>query len=123
MPPRHYMGTPGGGVWKTVNSSVVWTPIFDQMHVDSIGAIAVAQPDPNIIYVGTGDVRNVGGAVNMGKGMYKSLDAGKTWQHIGLEDSEHIGSMWGHSQKPGVPGGWIDAMPGAGVYKTTDVGV
>ena len=69
----YYMGTPGGGVWKTVNDGVTWTPIFDSEHVASIGAVAVAPSSPNIVYVGTGDVSNVGGAVNQGKGIYKSV--------------------------------------------------
>src|SRR5260370_8417828 len=90
----YYMGTPGGGVWKTVDGGVVWTPIFDQEHVASIGAIAVSSSKPETVYVGTGDVSNVGGAVNQGKGVYKSLDAGKSWQHVGLDDTRHIGAMW-----------------------------
>ena len=77
----YYMGTPGGGLWKTVDAGTVWNPIFDQVPVSSIGAVAVAPSNPNVIYVGTGDVSMVGGSVNMGNGVYKSTDAGKTWQH------------------------------------------
>src|SRR5260221_576974 len=96
------MGTHGGGVWKTVDGGVVWNPIFDQEHVASIGAIAVAPSKPEIVYVGTGDVSNVGGAVNQGKGVYKSVDAGKSWQHVGLDDTRHIGAMWVDPHNPDV---------------------
>ncbi len=92
----YYMGTPGGGVWKTIDGGVVWNPIFDQVPTptSSIGAIQVSLSNPNIVYVGTGDVSMVGSSVNMGDGVYKSIDAGKTWQHVGLDDTEHIGNMW-----------------------------
>src|SRR5689334_6903598 len=123
----YYMGTPGGGVWKTVDAGVVWTPIFDQVPVSSIGAVVVAPSNPNIIYVGTGDVSNVGGSVNQGKGVYKSTDAGKTWQHAGLDDSRHIGTMWVDPHNPDVV--LVAALghtyaPNAerGVFKTTDGG-
>ena len=98
----YYMGTPGGGLWKTVDGGVVWSPIFDQVHVDSIGAVSVAPSNPDIIYVGTGDVSMVGGSVNFGKGVYKSTDAGKTWQHIGLEETEHIGNLWIDPRNPDI---------------------
>jgi len=94
QPAIYYMGTAGGGAWKTTDGGMVWKPIFDKQRVASIGAIAVAPSDPNIVYIGTGDVSNVGGAVNQGDGVWKSTDAGETWQHIGLEDSRHIGAIW-----------------------------
>ena len=123
----YYMGTPGGGVWKTVDGGVVWLPIFDQMHVDSIGAIAVAPSNPDVIYVGTGDVSMVGGSVNFGKGVYKSTDAGKTWQHIGLEETEHIGNIWVDPHNPDVAivaalGRTYSKSEQRGVFKTTDGG-
>ena len=93
-PAVYYMGTAGGGAWKTTDGGMVWKPIFDQQHVASIGAMAVALSDPKVIYLGTGDVSNVGGAVNQGNGMWKSEDEGQTWRHIGLEDSRHIGAIW-----------------------------
>src|SRR5881396_39133 len=84
QPGVFYLGAPAGGVWKTTNAGVTWFPIFDQFtNVDSIGAVQVAPSDPNIVYAGTGD--SVGGS--LGDGMYKSTDAGKTWTHIGLDET------------------------------------
>src|SRR5262249_52289656 len=79
-PAIYYFGTPGGGVWKTVNGGRVWKPIFDDAHVASIGALALAPSNPDIIYVGTGEE-------TVGNGIYKSTDAGRTWSHIGLENT------------------------------------
>ena len=127
QPAIYYMGTAGGGAWKTTDGGMVWKPIFDKARVASIGAIAVAPSNPNIVYIGTGDVSNVGGAVNQGDGIWKSTDAGETWQHMGLEDSRHIGAIWvdpknadvvfvaalGHTYAPNEE---------RGVFKTTDGG-
>lgn len=123
----YYMGTPGGGLWKTVDGGMVWTPIFDQVPVDSIGAVTVAPSRPDVVYVGTGDVSMVGGSVNFGKGVYKSTDAGKTWQHIGLEETEHIGNMWVDPHDPDVVlvaalGRTYSKNAQRGVFKTTDGG-
>jgi photosystem II stability/assembly factor-like uncharacterized protein len=87
QPGVFYIGAPAGGIWKTTSAGVTWFPIFDQFtNVDSIGAIQVAPSYPNIVYAGTGD--SVQGS--LGDGMYKSNDAGKTWTHIGLEDTVKI---------------------------------
>lgn len=123
----YYMGTPGGGVWKTDDGGVVWRPIFDSAHVASIGAVVVAPSNPDIVYVGTGDVSNVGGAVNQGNGIYKSTDAGRTWQHVGLEDSRHIGAMWVDPRNPDIVvvaalGHTFAPNTERGVFKTTDGG-
>ncbi|HVH85766.1 MAG TPA: hypothetical protein VM912_03525 [Terriglobales bacterium] len=85
-PNVYYFGAVGGGVWKTSNGGITWNPIFDSQNIVSIGAIAVAPSDPNTIYVGTGepDLRS---DLSTGNGVYKSADAGATWQHIGLDDS------------------------------------
>jgi photosystem II stability/assembly factor-like uncharacterized protein len=82
----------GGGVWKTNDAGRTWKPIFDSQPIGSIGAIAVAPSDSNVIYVGSGeaDMRN---SISYGNGMYKSLDSGKTWTHIGLSDSRQIGRI------------------------------
>ncbi len=123
----YYMGTPGGGIWKTVDGGVVWTPISDRVPVSSIGAIGVAESNPNIIYAGTGDVSMVGGSVNMGDGVYKSTDAGRTWQHVGLEETEHIGNLWVDPKNPDVVivaalGRTYSKNPERGIFKTTDGG-
>ncbi|HLJ46402.1 MAG TPA: hypothetical protein VKU01_10365 [Bryobacteraceae bacterium] len=123
----YYMGTPGGGVWKTVDGGVVWNPVFDQIPVSSIGAIAVAPSNPSIVYVGTGDVSNVGGSVNEGNGVYRSNDAGKTWQHVGLDETEHIGNLWVDARNPDVVivaalGRTYAKSTERGVFKTTDGG-
>src|SRR5579875_3797166 len=81
-----FFGAAGGGVWKTGNAGLTWQPIFDKEPVSSIGAIAVAPSDPNVIYVGTGEAC-LRGDISYGDGMYKSLDGGKTWIHIGLDDT------------------------------------
>ncbi|HUI84681.1 MAG TPA: hypothetical protein VL240_10680 [Candidatus Binatia bacterium] len=127
QPAIYYMGTAGGGAWKTTDGGMVWKPIFDQQRVASIGAIAVAPSNTNIVYIGTGDVSNVGGAVNQGNGMWKSTDAGATWQHIGLEDSRHIGTVWVDPQNTDIV--FVAALghtyaPNAerGIFKTTDGG-
>ncbi len=98
----YHMGTPGGGIWKTVDGGTVWTPISDAVAISSIGAVSVAQSNPNIVYFGTGDVSMVGGSVNMGNGVYKSTDAGKTWQHVGLDETEHIGNLWIDPHNPDI---------------------
>lgn len=87
QPGVYYAGTPQGGIWKTTSAGVTWFPIFDQIEsVDSIGAIQVAPSNPNVIYAGAGDP--IGGS--LGNGMWKSTDAGKSWTHIGLEDTVKI---------------------------------
>ncbi len=123
----YYMGSPGGGVWKTIDGGVVWTPIFDSVKVASVGAIAVSPSDPDVLYVGTGDVSMVGSAVNMGDGVYKSLDGGKSWSHVGLEETEHIGAMWIDPSDPNTVvvaalGKTFSKNPERGIFKTTDGG-
>ena len=122
QPGVFYLGAPAGGVWKTTNAGVSWFPIFDQFtNVDSIGAIQVAPSDPNIVYVGTGD--SVGGS--SGDGMYKSTDAGRTWTHIGLEETTKINKMVIDPKDPNrvVVSTQGDAQHnGRGIYRTTDGG-
>src|SRR5579872_903924 len=90
-PTTYYVGLPEGGVWKTTNAGVTWKPIFDEVHVASVGAVAVAPSDPNIVYVGTGN--QSGWSFTPGKGVYKSTDAGRTWTNVGLPDSQYIGGI------------------------------
>jgi photosystem II stability/assembly factor-like uncharacterized protein len=91
-PSVYYFGSVGGGVWKSTNAGATWDPIFDSQPIASIGAIAVAPSDPNIIYVGTGEA-DMREDITYGNGMYKTTDAGKTWTHIGLNDSQQIGRV------------------------------
>ena len=87
-----YFGSVGGGVWKTNDAGRTWKPIFDSQQIASIGAIAVAPSDSNVIYVGSGEA-DMRSSISYGNGMYKSADGGKTWTHIGLEDSRQIGRI------------------------------
>jgi photosystem II stability/assembly factor-like uncharacterized protein len=91
--PRHfYFGAVNGGVWETLDAGRTWQPIFDGQPVGSIGALAVAPSDPNVIYVGTGEA-DMRSDIAQGDGMYRSDDAGKTWIKIGLADSQQIGRI------------------------------
>lgn len=99
QPQLYYMGTAGGGVWKTQDAGNSWTCISDGFFGGSIGAVAIAESDPNVIYVGEGE-QTLRGNVSSGHGMWKSTDAGKTWKFIGLDDSEHIGRIRVHPTNP-----------------------
>ncbi|HEX2455035.1 MAG TPA: hypothetical protein VHI99_15140, partial [Vicinamibacterales bacterium] len=90
-PTTYYAGMPEGGVWKTTNGGTTWRPIFDEVHIASVGAVAVAPSDPKIVYVGTGN--QTGWSFSVGKGAFKSTDAGKTWTSIGLSASQYIGGI------------------------------
>ncbi len=92
QPETFYFGSVGGGVWKTNDAGRTWKPIFDAQGIASIGAIAVAPSDSNVIYVGSGEA-DMRSSISYGNGMYKSTDGGKTWAHIGLEDSRQIGRI------------------------------
>lgn len=92
QPHTFYMGVVNGGVWKTTDAGRTWLPIFDDQPTGSIGAIAVAPSNPNIIYVGTGEPQQRPDLA-AGDGIYKSVDAGKSWTHLGLRDSQQIGQL------------------------------
>src|SRR5580693_2505089 len=127
QPDTFYFGSVGGGVWKTENSGRTWVPISDEgIPIGSIGAIAVAPSNPNIVYVGTGepDIRS---QHSYGIGMYKSTDAGKTWTHIGLEATRQIGRVAVDPTNPSrvyvaALGHVYDANPDRGLYRSTDGG-
>lgn len=90
----YYMGATGGGVWKTVNGGITWTPVSDRFFkTGSVGAIAVAESDPNIVYVGMGEAC-LRSNISHGDGVYKSVDAGHTWINVGLRDTSQIGRVW-----------------------------
>src|SRR5688500_5028674 len=92
QPHTFYIGVVNGGVWKTTDAGRTWLPIFDRESTGSIGALAVAPSDPNVIYVGSGEAAQRPD-LGTGNGMYKSTDAGKTWTHLGLRDSQQIGQV------------------------------
>ena len=126
QPNTFYFGSVGGGVWKTENSGRTWAPIFDAEPVGSIGAIAVAPSNPNVVYVGTGEA-DMRSQISFGNGMYKSTDAGKTWTHIGLENTRQIGRVMVDPQNPDVVfvaalGHVYGANPDRGVFRSTDGG-
>ena len=100
-PNLYYMGTAGGGVWRTQDGGNTWECISDGYFGGSIGAVAVAESDPNVLYVGEGE-QTVRGNVSSGRGLWRSTDAGKTWTSIGLKNSEHIGRIRVHPQNPDV---------------------
>ncbi len=121
-----YFGAVAGGVWKTTNGGLSWQPLFQREAVSSIGAIAIAPSDPNIIYVGTGEacLRN---DISQGNGVYKSLDAGKTWTHIGLDDTQHIARVIVDPHDPNIVlvaavGHAFGPNEERGVFRTRDGG-
>ena len=99
----YYFGAVAGGVWKTTDGGLNWKPTFDKTKDASpaIGAIAVSESDPNVIYVGTGEACIRGNIVG-GNGVWKSIDAGKTWKFSGLEDTHAIGRLIVHPKNPDV---------------------
>jgi photosystem II stability/assembly factor-like uncharacterized protein len=124
-PDTVYVGTASGGVWKTTNGGTTFKPIFDK-HTQSIGAVAVDQANPSVVWVGTGEswVRN---SVSVGTGVYKSTDAGENWQLVGLADSERIGKIAIDPKNSDVVyvaalGHLWNANEERGLYKTTDGG-
>ncbi len=97
----YYFGAAGGGVWKSADGATTWSPVFDKHGAPSIGSLAVAQADPNVIYVGTGEAC-IRGNISDGDGVWKSLDAGKTWKNVGLKDSRAIGKVIVNPRNPDI---------------------
>ena len=91
-PNTYYFGSTGGGVWKSTDGAMTWSPVFDKQTVGSIGSLAVAPSDPNVVYVGTGEAC-IRGNISHGDGIYKTVDGGKTWKNVGLRDSRAIGKV------------------------------
>ena len=125
-PSTFLVATASGGVWRTVNAGTTFEPIFDKEGSVSMGSVAISQKDPNVIYIGTGE-QSSRNSVAWGDGVYKTVDGGKTWKHLGLKDTRHIskvmidprndnvvyvaalGRLWGKSEERGL-------------YKTVDGG-
>ncbi|MEM6685697.1 MAG: glycosyl hydrolase [Bacteroidota bacterium] len=125
-PNLFYFGATGGGIWKTINGGRSWENISDGYFGGSIGSITVSKSDPNVIYVGGGE-KTVRGNVSSGYGVWKSVDAGKTWKASGLKTSRHIPRMAVHPTNPdvvyaGVMGNIYKSSDERGVYKSTDGG-
>ena len=125
-PNTFYFGAVGGGVWKTTDAGMVWSPVFDSQHIASIGAIEVAPSNPNILYAGTGET-DIRSDIGFGDGVYKSTDAGKTWTNIGLRETRQIGRILVHPTNPDIV--YVAALGHAygpneerGVFRTTDGG-
>ena len=125
-PAVFYFAANGGGVWKTTDAGTVWTPIFDSQPVASIGALALAPSNPNVIYVGSGE-NNLYSDITYGNGVYKSTDAGETWQHLGLEDTRHIARILVDPRNPDIVllaamGHSYGPNTERGVFRSTDGG-
>jgi photosystem II stability/assembly factor-like uncharacterized protein len=126
QPNTYYFGAVSGGVWKTTDGGLSWDPIFDKQDISSIGSIAVSDSDPNVVYVGTGEAC-IRGDISYGDGVYKSVDAGKTWTNIGLKDTRHIGAVIVHPTNPDIA--FVAALGHAygpnqerGIFRTRDGG-
>jgi photosystem II stability/assembly factor-like uncharacterized protein len=125
-PNEFYFGSVNGGVWKTIDAGRVWLPVFDSQPVASIGAIAVAASSPDVVYVGSGEC-TLRDSTGYGNGMYKSTDAGKTWTHIGLENTQHIGKIAVHPHNPDIVyvaaiGHFYAGNPDRGIFRSKDGG-
>ena len=121
-----YVGTASGGVLKSTNGGTTWEPVFDDQPTSTIGDIAVSQSDPSIVWVGSGESNNRQSS-SWGNGVYKSLDGGKTWQHVGLDETRHIGRIVISPTDPNTvyvaaAGNLWGPSKDRGVYKTTDGG-
>ena len=122
----YYIGAASGGIFKTVDGGAHWQPIFDDQMVSSIGSLAVAPSDPNVVWAGTGETF-IRANISIGNGIYKSTDAGETWHHMGLEATGRIGRIIVHPKNPDVVyaaalGHCYGPQPERGVYRTTDGG-
>ncbi|WP_339652970.1 glycosyl hydrolase [uncultured Maribacter sp.] len=127
-PMTYYMGTTGGGVWKTESAGQQWENISDGFfELGSVGAVSVSASNPNIVYVGMGEHAPRGVMTSYGDGVYKSTDAGKTWKKLGLEKTQHISRIIIHPTNPDIvyvaaQGALFEGNPERGVYKSIDGG-
>ena len=124
---EYYFGATGGGLWKTTDGGGTWDPVTDgQINTSSVGAVDVADSNPDIIYIGTGE-NQFRGNIMQGDGVYKSVDAGKTWEHVGLENTQTVSRVRIHPTNPdivyvSVLGHAFNQNEERGVYKTIDGG-
>jgi photosystem II stability/assembly factor-like uncharacterized protein len=125
-PTTYYFGATGGGVWKSTDGAMTWSSVFDKEGTSSIGSIAVANSNHNVLYVGTGEAC-IRGNISHGDGVYKTLDGGKTWKNVGLRDSRAIGKVIINPTNPDIVfvaalGHVYGANPERGIFRTTDGG-
>jgi len=126
-PLEYYFGATGGGLWKTEDGGLNWRPVTDgQINSASVGAVAVCEADPDVVYIGTGETQ-MRGNIQQGDGLYKSTDSGETWTHMGLKESQNIARVRIHPEDCNTV--YVAAMgkhslqnPERGVYRTTDGG-
>lgn len=124
-PTTYWAATASGGVWKSTDGGITWSSVFDDQPISSIGSLAIAPSDPNIVYVGSGEA-NIRGNVAAGNGIYKTVDAGKTWTHLWKQEGQ-IGTMVVHPTNPDVAfaavlGKAFGPNPERGIYRTRDGG-
>ncbi|MCO4820538.1 MAG: glycosyl hydrolase [Flavobacteriaceae bacterium] len=126
-PNEYYFGATGGGLWKTVDGGNDWSPVTDgQITSSSVGAVAVAETNPDIVYIGMGEVQ-LRGSITQGDGVYKTTDGGKTWRHLGLKETQAVSRIRIHPTNPDIV--YVAALghpygdnPERGVFKSTDGG-
>src|SRR5436305_2632990 len=119
----YYAGAASGGIFKTTDNGAHWDAIFDDQPVSAIGSLAVAPSDPNVVWAGTGEAF-IRSNISIGNGIYKSTDAGKTWAHVGLDDTGRIGRVLIDPRNPDIVlacalGHAYGPQPDRGVYRTT----
>ncbi len=126
-PREGYFGATGGGLWKTIDGGENWFPVTDgQVHSSSVGAVAVSESNPDVVFIGTGE-SCIRGNIQPGDGVYKSTDAGKTWRHVGFSDSQAISKIRIHPSNPQIVfvasfGHYGAPSDERGIYKSTDGG-
>ena len=125
-PTTFFVAAGPGGVWKTTNGGISFTPVFQQESIASIGDIAIAPSDPRVVWIGSGEA-NLRNSTYYGNGVYKSVDGGATWQHMGLPESHHIGRVLVHPTDPDIvhvaaQGHLYSENPERGVFMTVDGG-
>ena len=125
-PMTYFAGAASGGIWKTSDGGLGWEPVFDDQSVHSIGSLAVAASDPQIVWAGTGETF-IRSNVSIGNGIYKSTDGGRTWEHMGLDRTGRIGRVIVHPANPDIVyaaalGHGYSPQPERGVYRTRDGG-